>query len=424
METRYEEGKLPNRWLVVAGSILMQLSLGAIYTWSLFNRPLVEKFGWTSGDTVFTFSITLASFSVAVIFAGRLQDKIGPRRVAMAGGILTGLGVALASFATSVSFLYLTYGVIAGIGIGAAYVTPLATCVKWFPEKRGLITGLVLAALGVGGMLFKPVILIFIGKFGVSQAFLYLGCIYGLLLLLGSLALVVPPRGYRPPGWTASASQAGAVPAGSRSYTPSQAMKTPQFYMLVAWMFFGSAAALMIISVAANIGMTMIGLSLAAAGNAVVTISLFNACGRLVWGGISDRFGRKSSLLANFILLSLAMFYMALIPMNYAGFLMATCIVGFCFGGLAAMLPTITAEWFGLASVGNNYGAVFIFYGIAALTAPRLSIAIGFEKAFLVAGIACAIGAVIALFARAPGTAVTSDPLVGETMPPEVSSAS
>ncbi|WP_179953461.1 L-lactate MFS transporter [Desulfobotulus mexicanus] len=422
MEARYEEAKLPNRWLVVAGSLLMQLSLGAIYTWSLFNKPLVEAFGWTPGDTVFTFSLTLACFSVAVIFAGRLQDKIGPRKVAIAGGILTGLGVALASFATHIYVLYLTYGVIAGIGIGAAYVTPLATCVKWFPEKRGLITGLILAALGVGGMVFKPIILIFIGNFGVSQAFLYLGCIYGVLLLLGATALVVPPKGYRPPGWTPPAAQGGAAPTGSRNFKPLQAMRTPQFYMLVIWMFFGSAAALMIISVAANIGMTMIGLSLAAAGNAVVTISLFNACGRLGWGFISDKYGRKPSILANFILLSLAMFYMALIPMNYVGFLIATCIVGFCFGGLAAMLPTITAEWFGLANVGNNYGAIFIFYGIAALTAPRLSIAIGFEKAFLVAGIACAIGALVAVFAKAPGT--VEEPVAGEVMQAKVSRAS
>ncbi|TWI71115.1 OFA family oxalate/formate antiporter-like MFS transporter [Desulfobotulus alkaliphilus] len=424
METAYQNEKIPNRWLVVAGSLLMQLSLGAIYTWSLFNRPLVEAHGWTPGDTVFTFSITLAFFSVAVIFAGRIQDKIGPKKVAIVGGLLTGLGVALASFATNVYFLYLTYGVIAGIGIGAAYVTPLATCVKWFPEKRGLITGLILAALGVGGMVFKPIILIFITKFGVSQSFLYLGCIYGVLIVAGAMLLAVPPKGYRPPGWTPPVSQAGAAPAGSRRFSTGQAMRTPQFYMLVAWMFFGSAAALMIISVAANIGMTMIGLSLAAAGNAVVTIALFNACGRLGWGWISDRFGRKPSILANFIMLSLAMFYMALIPMTYAGFLVATCVVGFCFGGLAAMLPTLTAEWFGLANVGNNYGAVFIFYGIAALTAPRLSIAIGFESAFLVAGIACVIGAVIAIFARAPGVVKQPDTLGSEGLKPKVTGAS
>ncbi|MCW7754307.1 OFA family MFS transporter [Desulfobotulus sp. H1] len=422
MEANAQETKVVNRWLVVGGSLLMQLSLGAIYTWSLFNRPLVEAYGWTPGDTVFTFSITLACFSLAVIIAGRIQDRIGPRKVAVIGGVLTGLGVGLASFATNIYFLYLTYGVIAGIGIGAAYVTPLATCVKWFPEKRGLITGLILAALGVGGMVFKPVILIFIENFGVSQSFLYLGCIYGVLIVTGAMALSVPPAGYRPPGWTPPVVKGGAAPAGSRRFSTAQAMRTPQFYMLVVWMFFGSAAALMIISVAANIGMSMLGLSLAAAGNAVVTIALFNACGRLGWGWISDKYGRKPSILANFVLLSLAMFYMALIPMTYAGFLVATCVVGFCFGGLAAMLPTLTAEWFGLANVGNNYGAIFLFYGVAALTAPRLSIAIGFENAFLVAGIACSVGVLVAIFARAPGRIPGGTPQEGLT--PRVSGAS
>jgi OFA family oxalate/formate antiporter-like MFS transporter len=398
-----EEAQLPNRWLVVAGSLLMQLSLGAIYTWSLFNQPLVEAFGWTPGDTVFTFSLTLAFFSLAVIVAGRVQDKVGPRKVAIAGGILTGLGVSLASFATNIYFLYASYGVIAGIGIGAAYVTPLATCSKWFPEKRGLITGLILAALGLGGMLFKPVILFFIGEFGVSRSFLYLGLIYGVLLVAGAMVLVAPPPGYRPKGWNPSpASWGGGASLSSKDFTPLEAMRTPQFYMLVIWMFFGVSAGLMIISVAANIGTTLVGLSPGAAGNAVVTISLFNAFGRLGWGWISDQFGRKISMLGIFVLLSLAMFYMALMPMGYVGFLVATCAVGFSFGGLAAMLPTLTAEWFGLVHVGNNYGAIFIFYGLAALTAPRLAIAIGFEKALLVAGSACVAGALVAIFARAP----------------------
>ncbi|TWI74108.1 OFA family oxalate/formate antiporter-like MFS transporter [Desulfobotulus alkaliphilus] len=396
----FEKAPIPNRWLVVAGSLLMQLSLGAIYTWSLFNQPLVETFGWSAGDTVFTFSLTLAFFSLAVIVAGRIQDKTGPRIVAIAGGILTGLGVSMASFATNIYFLYLSYGVIAGIGIGAAYVTPLATCSKWFPEKRGLITGLILAALGLGGMLFKPVILFFIENYGVSKAFLYLGLIYGSLIVAGAMALVVPPRGYQPPGWHPPAPETGKTV--NREIPPLQAMATPQFYMLVVWMFFGVSAGLMIISVAASIGTEMVGLSLGAAGNAVVTISLFNAFGRLGWGWISDRLGRKFSMLGIFILLSAAMFYMALIPMNYAGFLMATCAVGFSFGGLAAMLPTITAEWFGLKHVGNNYGAIFIFYGLAALTAPRLAIAIGFEKALLVAGFACLGCIITAVFAKAP----------------------
>ena len=292
------EGRITNRWLVVLGSLIMQLSLGAIYTWSLFNQPLVDKFGWDPSATVFTFSVTLVFFALSVIVAGRIQDKIGPRKVAAVGGLLTGLGVVLASFATTPMMLYLTYGVIAGTGIGSAYVTPLATCVKWFPEKRGLINGLVLAALGLGGVIFKPVILHFISTFGVSTAFLYLGLIYGTLIIIGSQFLVIPPAGYAPPGWIPPTPQnSNTFTAGSKDYTITEAMKTPQYLALILLMLIGSVAGLMIISVAADIGITMVGLTLAAAGNAVVTISLFNAAGRLFWGGVSDRLGRISSVL-------------------------------------------------------------------------------------------------------------------------------
>lgn len=399
------EGRITNRWLVVLGSLIMQLSLGAIYTWSLFNQPLVDKFGWDPSATVFTFSVTLVFFALSVIVAGRIQDKIGPRKVAAVGGLLTGLGVVLASFATTPMMLYLTYGVIAGTGIGSAYVTPLATCVKWFPEKRGLINGLVLAALGLGGVIFKPVILHFISTFGVSTAFLYLGLIYGTLIIIGSQFLVIPPAGYAPPGWIPPTPQnSNTFTAGSKDYTITEAMKTPQYLALILLMLIGSVAGLMIISVAADIGITMVGLTLAAAGNAVVTISLFNAAGRLFWGGVSDRLGRISSVLLIFVLLGSAMTFMSVVPMTYLTFLLATCVVGFCFGGTAALYPTITAEWFGTKNVGNNYGGIFLFYGVGALIAPRLTIALGFSSALLVGAVLCAIAVIIAFFVKPPAS--------------------
>ncbi len=397
------EMKVANRWLVVLGSVMMQLSLGAIYTWSLFNSPLVEKFSWDVGATVFTFSVTLVFFALAVIIAGRIQDKIGPRIVATAGGILTGLGVILASFATTPMMLYLSYGFIAGLGIGSAYVTPLATCIKWFPEKRGLISGLVLAALGFGGVIFKPVIVYFIATYGVSEAFLYLGLIYGSLIIIGAQLLTVPPEGYTPPGWVAPLAESSeTIGAVIRDYTITEVMKVPQFYILVLWTLLVDIAVLMVISLAANIGMAMVGLSLAVAGNAVVAISLFNAVGRIFWGGASDKIGRLTSFTVIFVLLTAALLFMGLIPMTYVTFLLATCVIGFSFGGTAAIYPTVTAEWFGTKNVGNNYGAIFLFYGVAALIAPKLSIALGFEKSFLIGAVLCGISALTALFVKPP----------------------
>ena len=394
---------MANRWIVVLGSIIMQLSLGAIYTWSLFNAPLVETFGWDPGATVFTFSVTLVCFALAINIAGSIQDKIGPRKVATAGGILTGLGVAASAFATTPTMLYITYGIIAGLGIGAAYVTPLASCIKWFPEKRGLITGLVLAALGVGGMVFKPIILWFIMNVGVSTAFLYLGMIYGALIITGAQLLAVPPADYKPPGWSPPApAWGGSFVPGLRNFTMAEAIKTPQLYMLFLWMYIVAASGLMVISVAANIGIEMAGLSLATAGNAVVSFSLFNAAGRLGLGGISDRFGRRTSIMFIFVLMGLGLLILSLTSLTYATLLLATCMVGFAFGGMAPILPTLTAEWFGTVNVGNNYGTIFIFYALAALTAPRLPIAIGFEAAFLVGASACALGFAVAFMSKPP----------------------
>lgn len=189
-----------NRRIVVLGAVLIQVCLGAVYAWSLFNQPLIEKYGWEAAGVVLTFSITIATMAVCTIIAGKIQDKIGPRWVATAGGILLGIGLLLASKATTLTQLYLFYGIIGGAGIGTAYVCPLATCVKWFPDKRGLISGIAVAGFGAGALIFKPLILSFLPSVGVSSTFMYLGLIYMVAIILGAQLLVVPPPGYVPAG--------------------------------------------------------------------------------------------------------------------------------------------------------------------------------------------------------------------------------
>ncbi|QGT98666.1 hypothetical protein SYNTR_0073 [Candidatus Syntrophocurvum alkaliphilum] len=399
-----QEQKTINRLWVLFGALLIQTVLGAVYTWSLFNEPLVQKFGWSTGDVVFTFSITMAMFAVGVLLAGRVQDKLGPRKVAIAGGLLAGLGVFLASQATSIMQIYLTYGFMTGLGMGAAYVTPVATCVKWFPERRGFITGLALAAVGVGGMIFTPMILSLIESVGVSSTFMYLGVGYGTAIILGGLLMINPPEGYKPAGWEppkAGEATTGAVQTGL-DFTPGEMIKTPQFYSLFVMYFCGIAAGLMVISIAANIGTELVGLTAAAAGGAVVTISLFNAGGRFGWGAISDKIGRIRSLFLQFIILGVAMLYMSLVPMSYVSYLVVTCAVGFCFGGYLSIFPSVTADWFGTKNVGNNYGLVFMGYGVSALVAPMFAVAVGFTTAFMVAAVLCAFSAVLAWFTKPP----------------------
>ncbi|TYT73655.1 L-lactate MFS transporter [Desulfobotulus mexicanus] len=406
-----QEKVLFNRWLVVAGACLMQAILGAVYTWSLFNSALVEKFGWDRGDVVFTFSVTMVSFTIAVLVAGRVQDKLKPRNVAIVGGIVAGMGVFLAGQSTSIMGMYLTYGFITGFAMGAVYVVPVATCAKWFPDRRGFVTGLNLAFVGVGGMALKPVIVSLINNVGVSESFAYLGIAYAILIVIGAFFMVQPPAGYVPPGYTPpkeGVAQTGKVTQSAKQYTPSEMMRTPQFYSLTLIYFFGAAAGLMVIAIAANIGMDLVGLTLAQAGNAVVTISLFNALGRFSWGAISDRIGRMQSLALMSAGFVVVMIFMSLVPMNYGTYLIATCVVGFCFGGYLSTTPSVVTDWFGTKNVGNNYGIVFLSYGVAAMFAPRFSVQMGYTTAFMVAAVLCAVGAVLAFTTKPPRQEVTA----------------
>ncbi|MDD3852460.1 MAG: OFA family MFS transporter [Syntrophomonadaceae bacterium] len=389
--------KTKNRWSVVFGAVLIQLCLGAVYAWSLFNQPLIDKFGWNAVDVVFTFSVTIMVFSIFTIIAGKIQDKIGPRWVATAGGILLGVGLMLSSQATSIMQLYLFYGLIGGAGIGTAYVCPLATCLKWFPDMRGLISGIAVAGFGAGALLFKPVILSFLGSYGVSQTFFILGIIYLVAVVIGAQFLVVPPAGYTPAGWTPQATAAGQ----GVDFSTGEMLKTFQFYVLWIMYLFGCTAGLMVIGLAKDIGTNLVQLDAATAANAVVVVAIFNAAGRIIWGTLSDKLGRMNSLLAMYILAAGSMFAMSSIAMNYGSFLGLCSLIGFCFGGFLALFPSITADYYGTKNVGTNYGVIFVAYGSAAIVGPMIATSMpSLTGAFLIAAILCAVAAGMSLLVR------------------------
>lgn len=411
------QGKETNRWIVVLGAILIQVCLGAVYAWSVFNKPLMSAHGWTRPEVALTFSVTIATMAIFVIIAGKTQDKIGPRWVATAGGIMLGTGLLLASQATELWQLYLFYGVIGGAGVGTAYVCPIAACVKWFPDKRGLITGISVAGYGAGALLFAPLINHFLASFaitginpatneaiyaaaGISQTFMILGCIYLIGVVAGAQFLRVPPANYVPVGWTPPA--ANATGAGGNELSPGQMLGTVQFYAIWLMFFFGCLAGLMVIGLASDIGQELVGLTAATAATAVMAISIFNAMGRIVWGTVSDKIGRINSLVIMFILAAIAMFSLSLIGdgLVLTTFLGLCSLIGFCFGGFFAIFPSLTADYFGTANLGTNYGFVFMAYGAGALVGPSLGTSVGFTQAFLTAGILCAIAAGLTFFAK------------------------
>lgn len=391
--------QMKNRWLVVLGAVMIQVCLGAVYIWSLFNQPLIDKYGWDKAGVVLTFSIAIFFMAFSTIFAGKIQDKIGPRWVATAGGIILGLGLILASRANTLMEIYLFYGVIGGIGIGTAYVCPLATCVKWFPDKRGLISGIAVAGFGLGALLFKPIASSLLSAVGVSQTFLYLGIIYLSVVTLGAQLLEVPPAGYCPPGFNPPASEG---PQTSIDFTTGQMLSTYQFYLAWLMYLFGCTAGLMVIGLAKDIGTELVKLEALKAANAVVIISLFNATGRILGGTLSDKLGRIPCLLGLYLLAAASMFFMASVNMTYFSFLTACSIIGLCFGGFLGIFPSLIADYYGTANFGINYGIVFMAYGTAAVVGPRIASSIPFTKAFLVAAILCLIAFVMSLLVKRP----------------------
>ncbi|GAE26545.1 oxalate/formate antiporter [Halalkalibacter wakoensis JCM 9140] len=385
-----------NRWFVVLGAVLIQLNLGAVYAWSLFNQPLMSKFGWEREDVVVTFSITIATFALATIFAGRLQDKIGPRWVASIGGVMLGLGLILASFATSLWQLYFFYGVIGGIGIGMTYVCPLSACVKWFPDKRGLISGVAVAGFGLGGLIFKPIIELLISSVGVSSTFMYLGFIYLILVVAGAQLLKNPPV----EELTKVTSK--PLPELSNNFSSKQMLGTYQFYLLWVMFLFGTMSGLMVISFAVDIGVDIVQLDMEKAANAVMVIALFNAAGRIVLGRVSDTLGRMNTLMLIYGATALIMFYMSTGVMNYVTFLGSVSLIGFCFGGFLALFPSITADFYGTRNMGANYGFMYQAYGISAFVGPFVVKVIPLTQAFFFSALFCLVALVMAKLVTVP----------------------
>jgi OFA family oxalate/formate antiporter-like MFS transporter len=330
-------------------------------------------------------------FAFSTILAGRLQDIFGPRIVASSGALLLGAGLMLSSQASEIWHLYIFYGIIGGIGIGTAYVTPIATCVKWYPDKRGFITGIAVVGMGLGGIVFKPVILNLIESVGVSSAFFYLGVIYTVTILIGAQFLIVPPKGYVPAGWMPAIKK-----NVTQDFTTAEMLKTSQFYALWIMYLFGCTSGLTVISMAVNIGTEYVGISPVAAAYAVVAIAIANAAGRPFWGSMSDRVGRIKALLIIYAITASMMAYLSVGPMNQIMFFVVMTLVGFGFGGFLAIFPSVSADFYGTKNIGMNYGLLYAAWGAAAFVGPFLRSFLSLQQSFLVAGILSVIAGVVA----------------------------
>ena len=418
--------KTVNRWWIVAGGILIQLCLGAIYAWSAFTTALTDDpYAFTRAETQIIFAVGLASFAgFMALVAGRWQRRSGPRIVALTGGIVLGLGYLIAGMSgTSFWGILLGVGLLGGAGIGLAYVCPLAALVKWFPDMKGLISGLAVAGFGFGALIwikltegfqFGPVNLTpgWEGLFGmgwsVNDVFLLYGLVFAVLVALGSLAMINPPDGYSPAGWVAPTGKA-AEASGGVDFTEREMVATPQFWSLFFLFLVGATSGLMIIGIIRLFGCECLiasGLSepeaLLATGTAMgLFYALANGLGRILWGKISDQIGRRVSIALMSGLQGVMMILFFFIAGNEIGLYIGATIIGFNFGGNFALFAAATADYFGNKNVGTNYPLVFLAYGVGGLVGPILGGYMGdlqaWEWAFIPAGAACLVAAVVAL---------------------------
>jgi OFA family oxalate/formate antiporter-like MFS transporter len=362
-----------NRWVIAVAGIIMQMALGAVYAWSVYRVPLSEAYGGASASAVnTTFSIAILALGFAAFFGGLWMGRSGPRIVALTAGALYGAGIFLSSFAESSLFiLYLTYGLMAGIGIGLGYIVPLATLIKWFPDRRGFITGLAVAGFGAGAVLTAPIAKQLVLSIGVFTTFAIMGVIYFVMVVGAAFFMKNPPEGWKPEGWepdTTERSDRSGV-----DFELGGALKTWQWYALWAMLFLNVSAGIAIIAEADPIAQEIAGVGPAAAAALVILISIGNGAGRFLWAWLSDAIGRKWVFLVMYLLQVVLFILLPIVGAASFFLLAAICIVIVsCYGGGFGTMPAFNADYFGPANVGKIYGLMITAWGFGGVLGPIL----------------------------------------------------
>jgi OFA family oxalate/formate antiporter-like MFS transporter len=364
--------RLPNRWGIAVAAVIMQICLGAVYGWSVFVKPLISAEHWTLTQVSLNFTLSIAFLGVGTVIGGLWQDRVGPRRVATVAGILYGLGymaAALAASRHSLGGLYFGYGVLCGVGMGMGYICPVATLVKWFPDRRGLMTGVAVCGYGAGALVMSPIAAREIVARGVPATFLTLGIAYLVLVVITAQFYQNPPQGWRPEGWEPRSSVAKA--ATTSEFTVKEAMATWQFWLLWVMLFLNVSAGIMIISQASPMAQQLVGLTPVAAAGIVGVISIFNGLGRIFWAAVSDYLGRARVYFLLF-LIQVGVFFALPHLHTAAMFTTAVALVGLCYGGGFGTMPSFTADFFGPRFMGGIYGWILLAWGAGAIPSPIL----------------------------------------------------
>jgi OFA family oxalate/formate antiporter-like MFS transporter len=360
-----------NRWIIATAGVVMQVALGAVYAWSVFRVPLSDAYGTGVSAVNTTFSIAILALGFAAFFGGLWMNKSGPRIVALSAGVLYGAGIFLASFAQpSLWILYLTYGLMAGIGIGLGYIVPVATLIKWFPDKRGFITGIAVAGFGAGALVTAPIAKQLVQGVGLFPTFAILGILYLVMVVGAALFMKNPPEGWTPEGWEPEEEESGE--RTGVDYELGGALKTWQWYALWALLFLNVTAGIAIISEADPIAQEVSGVAPATAAWLVSIISVGNAAGRFLWAWLSDAIGRKWVFLVMFLLQAALFFLLPIVGVSFVMLAIFSFIIVSCYGGGFGTMPAFNADYFGSKNVGMIYGLMITAWGFAGVLGPQL----------------------------------------------------
>lgn len=393
-----------NRWWRVFGGLSMNVALGTLYAWSVFVAPLEASFGWTRAETSNVFTIAAIVFAITFVVAGRLQDKYGPLGCSLAGGVLVSVGFFLCSYTNSLTYLYICFGVVGGLGNGFGYATPIPVMAKWFPDKRGLAVGLAVGGYGAGSALFGPLAQLYlIPAYGLPATFRILGVVFFAMTMVGSLLLRNPPAGYRPEGW----SPAVAAASSSTDFTPGEMLRTPTFYFMWLAYALGCSAGLLVISQLVPLAKSA---GIAAAALTTMTLvvgAVGNAGGRILSGWMSDRLGRINVLRLMIGISIFAVPMLAFTRGNIALLYAAVFAVYWCYGTQLSVNGAAVSDFWGTKNAGINYGILFTAWGVAGIIGPRIGGVLfdryrNYEAALYVAAGLAAVALLCELRAKKP----------------------
>jgi OFA family oxalate/formate antiporter-like MFS transporter len=358
------------RWWIAFAGVLLQMALGAVYAWSVFRIPLAKQFHWTISQVTLTFTIAIMVLGFASFFGGLWLKRVGPRVVALTGGALYGSGVFLASFSYhGLWWLYLTYGVIGGIGLGFGYIVPISVLVKWFPDRRGLMTGIAVGGFGAGALVTAPAATRLIQSVGVLQTFAYLGVAFLIVSVVSGYFMQNPPEGWQPEGWTPKPKELGQRSA--KDLTLGGALKTWQWWALWMLLFLNTSAGISVISQEAPMFQELAKVTAIVAAGMVGIVSIGNAVGRVFWAWASDTLGRRTTFAAMFVL-QVALFWFLPSLHSAASVTVVGFIILLCYGGGFGTMPAFAADYFGSANVGSIYGLMLTAWGFASAFGPLL----------------------------------------------------